>query len=378
MLVFGWRTALLSLVTAQVLILIVALLRAPRNRPANRRLAGLLALLIGMITPYTVGFAGFYDAFPWLTFAPFALPLALGPMALAYACAWSGAPLRPPLGVHLIPAGVHLGYSLACFSLPLDLKQAWADGGDATVVAPLVASLAPLSLGAYTLAAFRTLRRYQARLAEVVTEDARYAGAWLQRALAALLPVLVLWLAYQAWEVAAGGLDYFQRLNLYLAFAGLALYLAVEGWRHADLRQPDFAVAPRGPVPVRDWAAQARAWTAALDDAEWWREPDLTLAELAARLGTNTYYVSRAFNEGLGQNFAQVINGRRARAVADALAAGSTRPLLELALEAGFNSKASFNRAYRAACGESPSSARRRASDPKSLATAPEVRRAEP
>jgi len=378
MLVFGWRTALLSLVTAQVLVLIVALLRAPRNRPANRRLAALLVLLVGMITPYTIGFAGFYDAFPGLTFAPFALPLALGPMALAYACAWSGAPLRPALWVHLIPAGAHLAYSLGCFALPLDLKQAWADGGDAAVVAPLVATLAPLSLGAYTLAAFRTLRRYQARLAEVVTEDARYAGAWLQRALAALLPVLVLWVAYQAWEVAVGGLDYFQRLNLYLAFAGLALYLAVEGWRHADLRRPAFAVAPREPLPVRDWPAQARAWTAVLDADEWWREPDLTLAELAARLGTNTNYLSRAFNEGLGQNFAQVINGRRARAVADALAAGSTRPLLDLALEAGFNSKASFNRAYRAACGESPSSARRRASDPKTLATAPEVRRTEP
>lgn len=377
MFAFGWRTAILSLVTLQVLLLVAGLLHAPRNRPANRRLAALLLLLIGMITPYTIGFAGFYDAFPWLTFAPFALPLALGPLVLAYACAWSGTPMRPGLRVHLLPSGAHLAYAVVCFALPLDLKRAWANGGDETLVAPLLATFAPISLGAYTLAAFRILRRYQGRLAQVVTQEARYAGDWLQRALLALLPVLGLWITYQAWEFAIGGLDYFQRLNLYLAFAALALYLGIEGWRHADLKLPDVAVAPRGAVAPRDWTAQARAWAARIDAAEWWRDPDLTLADLAARLGTNTYYVSRALNEGLGQNFAQFINGRRARAVAEALAAGSPRPLIDLALEAGFNSKASFNRAYRAVYGESPSVARRRASDPKSRAAARELRRAD-
>lgn len=303
--------------------------------------------------------------------------MALGPLVLAYACAWTDTPLRPRLRVHLIPAGLHLAYALVCFALPLSLKQSWAATGDATVVAPLIATLAPLSLSAYTLAAFRTLRRYQSRLSEVVAQEARYAAVWLQRALVALLPVLALFIGYQAWELAAGGLDYFQRLNLYLAFAGLALYLAVEGWRHADLRLPDFAPAPRAAPAPRDWIAQAQAWSAAIDRGEWWRDPELTLAELAARLGTNTYYVSRALNEGLGQNFAQFINGRRARAVAEALAAGSTRPLMDLALKAGFNSKASFNRAFRAAYGESPSAARRRGSMAKSLAADPDLRRAE-
>ncbi|MBU1374707.1 MAG: helix-turn-helix domain-containing protein [Alphaproteobacteria bacterium] len=379
MFVFGWRTAILALVSVQVLLLAAALLRTPRNRSANRILAGLLIVLIGMITPYTMGFAGFYDAFPWLTFAPFAAPLAIGPLVLAYARAWAGEPLRPGLALHLTPAAVHLAYGLVCFSLPPDAKQAWANGTDGALIAPLVSTLSPLSLAVYTWAAFRTLRRYQTQLGEVVTDEARYAGLWLQRALVALLPIVVAWAAYQAWELTSGGLDYFQRLHLYLAMAALALYLAIEGRRHADLRRPSFGAPPaRNPGPARDWRAQAAEWTARIDAAARWRDPDLTLADLAARLGTNTHYLSRALNEGLDMNFARFINGRRAQAVADALAAGSDSPLLDLALDAGFNSKASFNRAYRATFGESPSAARRRhASNPESLDPHAVLRRAE-
>jgi AraC-like DNA-binding protein len=74
----------------------------------------------------------------------------------------------------------------------------------------------------------------------------------------------------------------------------------------------------------------------------------------------NTHHLSRGLNLGLGVNFATFINDLRAQAVAEALSAGQSEDLLTLALEAGFNSKASFNRAFRAALGVSPSTYRRR------------------
>lgn len=357
MFVFGWRTAILSLVSVQVLLLAAALLSAPRNRLANRTLAALLVVLVGMLTPYTIGFAGFYDAFPWLTFAPFSMPLAIGPLALAYVCAWTGETLKPNLRVHLAPALAHFAYGLVCFALPMAQKDAWADGLDGKLISPLIATLAPLSLAAYTTAAFRALARYRARLAQAVSDDQRFAQRWLQRTLVALTVVLVAWAGYQGWELSAGGLSYFQWLALYLGLAALALYLAVEGWRHADVRLPAFPDAAVA-TPRRDWRAEGEAWAARVDAAEWWRDPDLTLAELAARLGTNTHYLSRALNEGLGMNFAAFINGRRARAVEAALAAGDRRPVLTIGLEAGFASKASLNRAYLQAFGRPPSKAR--------------------
>ncbi|WP_430420100.1 helix-turn-helix domain-containing protein [Phenylobacterium sp.] len=375
MLVFGWRTAVLALVSVQVLLLAVALASTPRNQPANRCLAALIVVLVGMLTPYTIGFAGFYDAWPWLTFAPFAAPLAVGPLAFAYVRAWTDQPLRPSLAIHLAPAAAQFAYSAVCFALPPAQKFAWADGPD-TVIAPVLAAAAPVSLSVYALASAASLRRYRARLGDVVTDEARFTLGWLTRALIALTITLAAWAGFQLWEIGLGRLSYFQRLGLYLVIAALALYLAIEGWRHASLRRPILSPAePLAQRAPRDWRETAQAWAARIEAAGWWREPDLTLADLAARLGANTHYVSRALNEGLGQNFAAFINGLRARAVHDALAAGDRRPLLDLAFEAGFNSKASFNRAYLAAYGEAPSAARRRGSEPKFASETPEVRR---
>ena len=82
----------------------------------------------------------------------------------------------------------------------------------------------------------------------------------------------------------------------------------------------------------------------------------------AARLlGTNTAYLSRAFNQGLGQNFSRAINRLRCEEVADGIASSPGAPILDLALDAGFSSKASFNRAFQDRFGMTPQAMRREA-----------------
>ena len=57
--VFGWRTALLTVVVVQLVA--TALPRVLVNNLANRTLAALLVVLAGVLTPWLIGFAGFYD-----------------------------------------------------------------------------------------------------------------------------------------------------------------------------------------------------------------------------------------------------------------------------------------------------------------------------
>ena len=47
-------------------------------------ISALLIVLCGMLTPFAIGYAGFYDRWPWLSFAPFAVPLAMGPLLYAH------------------------------------------------------------------------------------------------------------------------------------------------------------------------------------------------------------------------------------------------------------------------------------------------------
>ena len=80
--------------------------------------------------------------------------------------------------------------------------------------------------------------------------------------------------------------------------------------------------------------------------------------DLARRLGTNSGHLSRALNDGHG-GFADAVARIRAERVAARIDAGESGDLLGLALEAGFGSKASFNRAFKAETGLTPTEFRR-------------------
>lgn len=374
---FGWRVALLGLASVQLLTLAVAVGRQDANRAANRTLAAVLIILTGVLTPYSIGFAGAYDAWRGLTFAPFALPLALPPLLFGYTHALVRGRLPRRFGLHLAPFAVQLAYFLVCFALPQDAKWDWYTGGHARFVSPLFEIALLVSLGVYAVMSLRRLRDYRRDLAEARSDDDRFAAAWLSRVIVALVAVLAIYAAFTVWDWISGGIDYFQETGLYLALAAIGLYLGVEGWRHAALRfpvppPPSVVEATAGP----DWSAVAAGFDARVREAGWVREPDLSLPGLARRLATNTGRLSRAINQGLGVNFSAWINGLRAEAVAAALDAGAQEDLLALAFDAGFSSKASFNRAFHARYGVAPSRYRRRVSDHDFRQADTELRRA--
>ena len=54
------------------------------NRLANRFLALLLIVIAMRMFPYIIGYAGYYDAYPWLSFLPYDASLAFGPLLYFY------------------------------------------------------------------------------------------------------------------------------------------------------------------------------------------------------------------------------------------------------------------------------------------------------
>jgi AraC-like DNA-binding protein len=88
-----------------------------------------------------------------------------------------------------------------------------------------------------------------------------------------------------------------------------------------------------------------------------YRDPELSVASLAARLGVPEYVLRRLIHEQLGhRNFAAFVNDYRLREVSRQLGdnACDRLPILTLALEAGFGSIGPFNRAFRDKYGMTP------------------------
>jgi AraC-like DNA-binding protein len=86
-------------------------------------------------------------------------------------------------------------------------------------------------------------------------------------------------------------------------------------------------------------------------------DPDLTLDELAARLDVHPNYLSQVINSRENKSFYDLINEKRVDAFVRKISDPSNQQftLLALALECGFNSKASFNRNFKKYTGYTPS-----------------------
>ncbi len=97
-----------------------------------------------------------------------------------------------------------------------------------------------------------------------------------------------------------------------------------------------------------------------LEEEQVYREPELRVVDLATRLGTVEYRVSRAITQGLGEdNFNRLVNRYRIAHACRLLADPATDDtVLEICLASGFASLGPFNRAFKAATGCTPSAYR--------------------
>ncbi len=347
---FGAWSTLLGVLAVQVLVLALLLLRGAENRRANRYLALALLVVAGMMTPFVIGYAGAYDAWPWLTSAPLAVPLLLGPALYAHVVALTeGRAISWP---HWFAGGAQFAQQALLFPFPLATKHWWDLEVQQPYLSATVSIAVLLSMTAYAVASWRALGRYQAWLAGRRRD--RRPAARIRFAVTLLALLVAARAAYELFDLFVRPINYFDLFAFYVALGLTGLLLGIDGWRNARVAAPVVE-----PLAARDWHAQGGLWLGELLASGWWRDPDLDLATLARHLGTNVAHLSRALNEGHG-GFAGTLGAIRSEAVAAALDDGSTRDLLTLALDAGFGSKASFNRAFRARFGESPTAYRAR------------------
>lgn len=109
------------------------------------------------------------------------------------------------------------------------------------------------------------------------------------------------------------------------------------------------------PAAPRSERAQSLVKTL-MEKNKLFRDPDLSLKGLAATTGLSEKDLSQACYQVYGKKFLDVVNGKRVQEFkALALATKEKPNILDLAFDAGFNSKATFYRAFRAAEGVSPS-----------------------
>jgi AraC-like DNA-binding protein len=385
---------LLTAVVLNGLMLATVLFRASRQSPALRWLAALVVVLAIRLVPYPLGFTGAYDRWKWLTFLPVDASLALGPLLWAYVQALSRGAAPSSIRWHLLPAALQLGYQVLAFMLPQPLKGQYYQRVHVPMVEPIGLVLVLASLAAYTVAAWRGFAQWQQWMDDHLSSREAYRLGSVRLVLVALTLVTAAGVVGAVRHLFVAPLTYGERAPTILGFGVLVYGLGLAGLGQRGRRFPHMAdqptgaegeaagdegdaecraevegereaasVAPdtarRGRPPV-DYAAMVLEWTERARIEGWYRDPELSLEGLANRLHASPRTVSRALREGAGISFHAFVNRLRVEDVRRRLGdPAEQRATLAIALEAGFASKASFNRAFREATGTTAASIRR-------------------
>jgi len=351
-----------------------------------------LFLCILYISPWMLGFAGWYDTQPYrdiLFYVTFQHLFFIGPVIFFYVQSL----LNPSFKfgkkewLHLTPGILYCLYTLVIVVTDKLIlhKYYFLDDGADREFDTWYQLAGYISMMSYFIACIRYYNLYKKLLVQVVSYADTVLFKWIRNFLFVFLIFLVVRFIFFILSFSFT-MRYWDVWWYFLSFSILFYYIAITGYANsiktkvpfkADLFNAKPALLLYYATAYNDFE---EAEVIEMEDnteenadndflKEWkpkilqavvgeklYEKPELSLTDLARQLGTNASVLSKVVNKGFAMNFNDFINYYRVQAVTEKLKAGEqkTQTLLGIAYDSGFNSKATFNRAFKKAIGVNP------------------------
>ncbi|MBK9938526.1 MAG: AraC family transcriptional regulator [Chitinophagaceae bacterium] len=363
---------------------------------SDKWLSIFLFLCILYIAPWMIGFAGWYDTQPYrdiLFYLPFQQLFFIGPVIFFYVQSLLNPSFRFGKNEwwHLLPGILYLLFSIIMVVTDkLVLKKYYflANGQD-----PDFDTWYQLtgfaSMLFYFFLSLRYYNLYKKLIVQVVSYAELVSFRWVRNFLVAFLIMLFVKIVFFILEEITD-LSYWDTWWYFLVFAILFYYIAISGYANSVETKVAFkphlltyrptlllnyspsltltesvteeaeiiAIGPASKDSVADevlteWKPKLLGL---LQEEKIYEDPELTLTQVAKQLQSNPSFISMVVNRGFGLNFNDFINQFRIEAVKEMLKKGEHKKqtLLGIAYECGFNSKATFNRAFKKVTGLTP------------------------
>jgi AraC-like DNA-binding protein len=370
----------LLLLIAMLQGLLIAGLLVYRGLRGKRTQDFLLALLLFFLAcsliEHFIGFMGVYDYMREqghdLTYFPFSNNFMWGPLIWLYVQAVTDADFKWQRRhlVHFLAPALFYVLHFSIWLLPQNVKFAYFGSRFSLIEQTLVDATFYVLIFQYM---YRSLRRYNEyrRLVDAeYSNTARLTLAWLRNFIYGFWAYLAIDFCFALINLVTP-LHYVEYYWLQLIRAAHLYYISVTGWAFAQKLEVHYDALERREAPIVQELAPAakglfsdeelKTRSAQLMDfmseQRPWLDPELTLSQLAARTNLNTSQLSYLINAGFGKNFNDFVNAFRVEECKRKMYDPDNKhlSLLGVAFECGFNSKATFNRAFKKVTGSAPS-----------------------
>lgn len=372
----------------------------PRAQGANRWLQVFLLATAFSMAELLIEGQDLYVDMPWLFLSTLSLNFLLAPSIILYLMSLSGEPSPHPWR-HLIHGPLSFLASLPILLLPTETKLLIANNQDVpedqatlfvTCILILIVWLL-LQTSLYTIYGWRLLARYQKRLNRDFGTSGTSPLHWMRWVMMSLTGVYGIYAVNQISAILDiytsdwlnAGVTLAQVMMVFaLGYRGLrspvlfmgsfspdetppesqaalirggpsAVSPAAPGYRPAMQSAPDMTETDqRSPVDPELAASVATRLLDTMKRDSLYLDPLLTLPRLALKTGTSANTVSAVLNQHLGVNFFDFVNSYRVDDAGRLLIADPDRTVLDIAMDVGFNSKSTFNAAFKKHTGTTP------------------------
>ncbi|WP_296319566.1 helix-turn-helix domain-containing protein [Winogradskyella sp.] len=327
-----------------------------------------------------LGYAGWYsDNYEYtaeiLFFIPFMQVLLIGPVVYFYSKSQLNRSykLSKKDYFHFIPAILYLMYSLVVFVtdvLILDDYYFYAVRRDKDL-ANWYQVTGLVSMAFYLVLSLRYYSNYKKLLFATVSYADSILFKWIRNFMIAFLGILVLRVVFFITNPEWG--EFGSQFWHYIAFSFVFYYIAITGYssiiKQIALKGEKLKVinvfeenigvgedATKHEENDKEYKKWKDKLSQLMTQQKLFENPRLTLSDVANELNVTTKTVSSTVNSGFNMNFNDFVNHHRIKAVKTKLDHGehNKTTLLGIALDCGFNSKATFNRAFKKSTSLSP------------------------
>ena len=348
-------------------VLLFFLLFYDHKTTAASKTLGLYCLVLGLafFLPF-ITFDVTYDAFNPLAAWLFFLPVLYGSLLYLYCRkVVFNAPFKRVDLVHLLPL-------LACYVLNADAlffyheeMRLWIVGSPAPTQRLWFSEYILFGVAlAYCVATGLLIRRYHQQASDTLSNFNPAIFQWLTALVISLIVIFMV-----KGVMAFSNFATLTMLVLSDAMIVLIIYvIALKQWRNPEffvidssgdenvLNQP---ITPSeyesvGVVDEETRVVMYEEITRHIEEEQCYRNSQLTLSTLADAIGISPHHLSEVLNQHAGQNFNYFINAYRVKEVCDALRAKSSATVLDIAFQAGFSSKSTFNTIFKKFTGVTP------------------------